>query len=125
MPPVRLKPAALRSRVQHSTTEPLRSAINMRDIMHIASSVVKFMLPEILSKENCLNFNKKENVMFSYYFATSSRSNCIACFTCTVAVRFELKIHNNVINLRVSIERFRLFLVISSSHEITTNRTIL
>ena len=46
MTPVRLEPAAHRSRVKHSTTEPLRSPIHMCDIMHIAHSVVIFMKPE-------------------------------------------------------------------------------
>ena len=32
MTPVRLEPVALRSRVKHSTTEPLRSKIRGRDV---------------------------------------------------------------------------------------------
>ena len=33
VPPVRLEPAALRSRVKHSTTEPLRSRKNARSVI--------------------------------------------------------------------------------------------
>ena len=51
MTPVRLEPAALRSRVKHSTTEPLRSLAHLFRILK--SSKIEFhesasLLPQVL-----------------------------------------------------------------------------
>ena len=43
MTPVRLEPAALRSRVKHSTTEPLRSLNYQTDIIEVFNSTPRYL----------------------------------------------------------------------------------
>ena len=46
--PVRLEPAALRSRVKHSTTEPLRSPVKVEDWTIMSADKMLFYLFDVL-----------------------------------------------------------------------------
>ena len=67
MTPVMLKPAASRSRVKYSTTEPLRSLIN-KNVKNLAI-IVKYLL----------NLTKETHILFSFDFLLGLKVRSSQC----------------------------------------------
>ena len=74
MTPVRLEPVALRSRVKHSTTEPLRSLRFVLDVISIKGETILYIrgrFGEYTKMENTLN---KISNWSPYFFYVSFES---------------------------------------------------